>query len=285
MVTKNEIRDWVIYKITSPSGRVYIGKTTNFSYRQSFYRNKNCKQQPLIRKSLVKYGYEAHKVEIIDQFKSGNDFSSGKEMFWIRSYMSNVSKWPEQRGLNLTDGGQGGVGKKMSDENRKKRSEYMKANPRKVGTWKPAAEQIERFKQTWAKRKALGLIGGSPMKGKKHTAEALKKMSEAAKKQIHKRGWKKTGQALENLREAAKKKTWKKPGGYKMKPEHLLKHIEVFTLSKGKPVCQYNLDGTFLKEYPSLSGAARETGLAKSTINNILNRTKNPRSFIFKYKQ
>ena len=32
-------------------------------------------------------------------------YANGKEIFWIRSYMSNYSKWPEMRGLNLTDGG------------------------------------------------------------------------------------------------------------------------------------------------------------------------------------
>ena len=50
--------------------------------------------------------------EIIVDHKNAD----GKEMFWIRSYMSNKNKYPEQNGLNLTDGGEGRINAKMSED-------------------------------------------------------------------------------------------------------------------------------------------------------------------------
>ena len=54
-----------IYKITSPSGRVYIGETDNLKRREKVYKNMNCKSQPRIYNSLKKYGWENHKFEVI----------------------------------------------------------------------------------------------------------------------------------------------------------------------------------------------------------------------------
>ena len=65
-------------KITSPSERVYIGQTTYFVTRQNAYKrlaeateevakNMSAWQQPKLRNSLRKYGYEAHKIEIVLQ--------------------------------------------------------------------------------------------------------------------------------------------------------------------------------------------------------------------------
>jgi len=112
------IRDWVIYKIISPSNRVYIGKAASFNERISHYRRLQCKQQVILYHSLLKYGFDSHNIEQIDSFTSDNNYANGKEMFWIRTNMSNFSKYPEQRGMNLTDGGEGTVGRKATEEQR-----------------------------------------------------------------------------------------------------------------------------------------------------------------------
>lgn len=54
-----------IYKITSPSNKVYIGQTTNYAKRYSAYKNHRCKGQPKLYNSLNKYGFENHKIELI----------------------------------------------------------------------------------------------------------------------------------------------------------------------------------------------------------------------------
>jgi len=54
-----------VYKITSPSGRIYIGSTNNITKRWSYYKSYNCKEQIKLYRSFVKYSVENHKFEII----------------------------------------------------------------------------------------------------------------------------------------------------------------------------------------------------------------------------
>lgn len=54
-----------IYKITSPSGRIYIGQSEDINRRFHQYKKLNCKKQWLLYKSFVKYGVDNHIFEII----------------------------------------------------------------------------------------------------------------------------------------------------------------------------------------------------------------------------
>jgi group I intron endonuclease len=56
-----------IYKITSPSNKVYIGQTTNYDKRYSAYKNYKCKSQPKLYNSLEKYGFSSHSIELIKE--------------------------------------------------------------------------------------------------------------------------------------------------------------------------------------------------------------------------
>ena len=56
-----------IYKITSPSGKIYIGQTTNFIKRKNYYKNGAKPYQVRIYNSLEKYGYDAHTIEFIEE--------------------------------------------------------------------------------------------------------------------------------------------------------------------------------------------------------------------------
>ena len=51
-----------IYKITSPSDRIYIGQSIDINKRFRKYYNLKCKQQPKLYNSLCKYGVDAHIV-------------------------------------------------------------------------------------------------------------------------------------------------------------------------------------------------------------------------------
>lgn len=55
----------VIYKITSPTNKIYIGQSWDFSSRIGFYKTYKCKNQVKLYNSLLKHRYESHKVEII----------------------------------------------------------------------------------------------------------------------------------------------------------------------------------------------------------------------------
>lgn len=56
-----------IYKITSPSGKVYIGHSKDIKDRWLDYKRKVCKKQRRLYNSLVKYGSEKHTFEIIEE--------------------------------------------------------------------------------------------------------------------------------------------------------------------------------------------------------------------------
>jgi len=125
-ITASDIRDWTIYKITSPSNRVYVGISSNYKKRYDSYLYMKKQTQPILYKSFNKYGVRNHKFEVIDTFKSDRLFANGKEIFWIKTFMSNINMFPDQYGMNLTMGGDGQLGRKMSDESKKKISNNKK---------------------------------------------------------------------------------------------------------------------------------------------------------------
>jgi group I intron endonuclease len=166
----NDIKHWVIYKITSPTERVYIGKTSNWNNRYSNYKHftvaKQVHKQRMLYASLLKYGFESHKLEKIDEFDSDANYCSGKEMFWIRSYMSNNCKYPEIGGMNLTNGGDGNLGWKRPKESIE---EIRKKNTGKVRS-KEIREKMSKSK-----------IGNKNGCGKKLTEEHKRILSECNK--------------------------------------------------------------------------------------------------------
>jgi group I intron endonuclease len=56
-----------IYKITSPSGRIYIGQSVNINKRKRHYSYYDCKSQKKLYNSLKKYTWEKHIFEIVEE--------------------------------------------------------------------------------------------------------------------------------------------------------------------------------------------------------------------------
>ena len=91
-----------IYKITNPKGKIYIGQSVNIEKRWNRYKNlipKDCIGQPLIYRSLIKYGVKNHIFEIIEL--CNKEELNKLESYYIVLYNSFNSKC----GLNLTIGG------------------------------------------------------------------------------------------------------------------------------------------------------------------------------------
>lgn len=82
-----------VYKITSPSNRIYIGQSIDIEKRFSYYKRLACDKQRKLYNSLVKYGYEKHVFEIIEEC----DLSvlNERERYW-QEYYDSVNN-----GLNL----------------------------------------------------------------------------------------------------------------------------------------------------------------------------------------
>jgi group I intron endonuclease len=54
-----------IYKITSPTNKIYIGQSINIEKRFLNYNSINCKKQIRLYNSFKKYGFDKHKFEIV----------------------------------------------------------------------------------------------------------------------------------------------------------------------------------------------------------------------------
>lgn len=98
----------VIYKLTSPSGKVYIGQTVNLYLREIHYRKLHCRKQSAIYNSILKYGFENHKLEVIEECE--REQLNEREIYWIAFYDSF------NNGLNLTIGGDSGIRSKESNK-------------------------------------------------------------------------------------------------------------------------------------------------------------------------
>ena len=77
-----------IYKITSPSGKIYIGKTNNLRNRICAYRNaQKSNTNTLIYTSIKKYGWDAHVFKVIDS--ASINVLNELEISYIQKYISN----------------------------------------------------------------------------------------------------------------------------------------------------------------------------------------------------
>lgn len=108
----------VIYKITSPTGRLYIGKTYHLAGRIASYKHDLKKERytTVLFHSLKKYGWDAHKLEVIEDL--ADELLEEREIFWIAELKTYRPE--NENGMNMTHGGEGHRGTWMHDLARRK---------------------------------------------------------------------------------------------------------------------------------------------------------------------
>lgn len=91
----------VIYKYTSPSGKVYIGQTKRtVEERAKDSDGSGYKKCTIFYNAIKKYGFNNFKVEIIEEC---NDILlNEKEKYWIAYYDSTN----REKGYNIQEGGE-----------------------------------------------------------------------------------------------------------------------------------------------------------------------------------
>lgn len=109
-----------VYKITSPTGRVYIGSSVNIEHRFCFYKNLLCKSQSKLYRSFKKYGVENHKFEIVEECTLDN--LRERELYYGNLYEVLDSK----KGLNCRLPKTGESFTYMSEETKRKIGEANK---------------------------------------------------------------------------------------------------------------------------------------------------------------
>jgi group I intron endonuclease len=111
-----------IYKITSPSNKIYIGQSINIEKRKNQYKilDKNC-IGPKLYNSLSKYGWEQHNHEIIEECNLIQ--LNEQEIYW-KQYYINLYGWSKMLFCELYDMGGG----PKSEETKQKQSISQKKN-------------------------------------------------------------------------------------------------------------------------------------------------------------
>jgi group I intron endonuclease len=276
-----------IYKITSPTGKVYIGQT--FDSRVRFGTYKRLDRASIggkLYNSLKKYGVGSHSFAMIHTLPA--DVSQPIMNEYERLYISQYRDCGIEL-LNLTEGGEGSKGYKHTDEARK----IMKAK---------AAGRIAGDKNP---NYGKGLHGkDNPMYGKKRPKELMDKLLKSKQKAIVQytlggdvvaeyssitEAARKLGLEITNISNVClKRPECKTAGGFswRFKGDPFEKVIN----KNFSPILQFTKNGEFIKEWSSIKEAMLSLGLGKTDPSHICARAsgkgrgKTAYGFIWKYK-
>lgn len=183
-----------IYKITSPSGKVYIGQSTNIEKRWKYYLSLNCKNQIKLFNSLKKYGPGNHKFEIIEE--CSENVLEEREIYWghicntlndgLNLRLGNKrGKWSKETLIKMSKSQSGKIkGDYHTDEFKEKISLIQKGNKNRLNI-NHTEETKQKISKSNSKSKPEGFgnkisvsnIGISRNKGRIVTQKTKEKMS------------------------------------------------------------------------------------------------------------
>lgn len=184
-------RQAFIYKITSPSGRIYIGQTLYLKSRLTMHKSLAKRSKCKLHASIKKYGWNNHVVEILEDGLFTKERLDELEIRYIAQFDCF------KKGLNMTLGGDGVWGYIKSDEVLERQSQKMTGEKNPFYNKKHSPEVIEFLRQrstgktlSAESRKKVGDAsrGNSHAIGFSHTDEAKKRMSIASKGNQHNLG-------------------------------------------------------------------------------------------------
>lgn len=171
----------IIYKVTNKiNGKVYIGKTIyNLEKRRKRHESNslNDKINYYFYRALRKYGWNNFEWEIIDRAKTEKELNL-LEILYIEEYRHKGHVY------NMTNGGDGVSGNKLSEESRKKMSEVHKG-------YKHSTESCKKISKAGK--------GNKYNLGKKHSEKTKRKMSIAHKGNKNGLGYKHTEEVKKNM--------------------------------------------------------------------------------------
>lgn len=233
-----------IYKLTSPSGKCYIGQSVNIENRLSKYKHLKCESQPKIYNALVKYGYDNFTVEILwetkDELNSTSILNQLEEDF-INLYDS------VNNGYNCKEGGNS---RRLSEETKNKlRNKFFSEEYRKKLS---LAGKGRVFTEEHRKNLSESRKG----KGHKHTEETKEKLSKIMT------GKTRTKEHCENISKAKK--------GISNKLNYI-------------PILQYDKNNNFIREWESITSAREELKISNIS-HCLSGKYKTSGGFIWKYK-
>jgi len=236
-----------IYKITSPSGKIYIGQSIDTKKREKEYLNiSNCKGQRKLYNSLVKYGFSEHTFEVVEQCEV--EVLNERERHWQDYY--NVLK----EGLNCRLTGTRDKSGRMSKYSIEKMSQ---SSGKAILQYTTEGVLVQEWKSI------------------KEAAKILKvdttNISACCRNKIKSSGgfiWRYRVNIVENTIQVKKV-------GYQSQIEKL-----------NKPILQYDKSSNFIREWKSLTEVTNMLGIRQGDISACLTgRQRVAKGFIWKYKK
>lgn len=191
---------YIVYKHTTPSGKVYIGITRTTLERRCGSNGRNYSKNILFYRAIQKYGWQNIKHEILFDGLT-KEQATTKEVELIAEYQSNNSLY----GYNISVGGESGnAGIIASEETRKKMSLAHIGNPSNTG---------KKLSEETRQKLSIARKGNKNMLGKKLSEETRKKMSEAQKgEKNHFYGKKHTPETIEKMKAARRAREVRRNG-------------------------------------------------------------------------
>jgi len=260
---------YYFYKITNPRGKFYIGQTNEIERRKREYRNiQAVRQQKLIYASLLKYGWDNHKFDIIYKSDCDDNKANKLEIEFIKAYRS---WWYENKkyGLNLTIGGGQRTGTKHSEETKKKMRDSFDEQRRKN-----LSDRMKNRVVTDEAREKMRIRMSSPeyierlIKNRKVSVGSQHGMTTLTEEQVYKiklaisSGTKRSiileefGITKSVYQHIKSEVTW----------SHVVLREEDLKNNKPKSVYQYDLNGNFIKEWTSVKAANKAFSINSSAI-------------------
>lgn len=180
----------VIYKITNPNDKIYIGQAKNIKRRINRYKCLDCKNQRLLYNSIAKYGWSSHKLDIIYRFDGDRLKADKIEVFFVEFFNSYFYE-NKIRGMNLTKGGE--------NKNHLKEKDFVNMVQKTRKGYTHSEETRLKISQS-----NKGMVSWA--KGVKFTEEHKKKISESRKKLLKIKPITHTEETRRKLSEAMKGK-------------------------------------------------------------------------------
>jgi group I intron endonuclease len=112
---------YTIYRHTNKiNGKSYIGQTCQDPQKRwSNGHGYNAKKQQIFYRAIAKYGWDNFEHEILEDGIASLSEANEREKFWIANYHTWAYD-PNCNGYNMTQGGDGSPGRKMSDNTKAK---------------------------------------------------------------------------------------------------------------------------------------------------------------------
>lgn len=286
----------IIYKYTSPSGKIYIGQTTDESRRRKTFLNLNKSYGgEKIDSARRKYGPENFRYEVLykNKFKLAKEAQlklDELEEYYIKLYDSYES------GYNMTYGGYTTIGFKFTDEQKTRMSQMRVGRKLRPRTELERKRHSRIMKEKWLtveyrtlreqinssivhKLKVSESLKGenNGMYGKKHTKSAREKMSKSRYGENNIWfGKTKAKEYREKIGESLKK--------YYNEHEVSNETKEKISYKVSTPVSQFAMDGTFIQTFASVTLAGIALNMDSSCIVKVCKgKRKSAGGYLWKY--